>query len=295
MIPAAFDYIAPKTLEEALRALAAHGENAKLLAGGQSLLPLLKLRLAHPKLLIDLTRIPGLNGISRQDDKILIGALATHYQIESSEPLKKSCPLLPETARAIGDVQVRNRGTIGGSLTHADPSADWPAAILALGGEMRLRGPRGERRVVAREFFVGPLTTTIEPNEILTEIRVPAMQRRCGGAYLKIAQQASGFAIVGVAVALRVDAKGRCEEIGIGVTGLSDKPFRARAVEERLRGNKLTPKLIAASAAQVAEGVDPLEDLHAAAPFRAHLARVYAARAIQAAAKRTSGKVDRLL
>lgn len=289
MIPAAFDYIAPQTLDEAMRALAAHGEDAKLLAGGHSLLPLLKLRLANPKLLIDLGRIPGLGGISRQNDKIVIGALATHYQIESSELLKKRCPLLPETARAIGDVQVRNRGTIGGNLAHADPSADWPAAILALGGELRLRGPRGERRLAAEEFFVGPLTTAIALDEILTEIRVPALQRRCGSAYLKMAQQASGFAIVGVAVSLRVDAKGRCEEIGIGVTGLDEKPFRARAVEARLRGNKLTPKLIAASAAQVADGIDPLEDLHAAAPFRAHLARVYAAKAIQAAAKRTGG------
>jgi carbon-monoxide dehydrogenase medium subunit len=289
MIPAAFDYIAPRTLDEAMRALAAHGEEAKLLAGGHSLLPLLKLRLANPKLLIDLGRIRGLNGISQEKDKIVIGALATHYGIESSELLNKSCPLLPETARGIGDVQVRNRGTIGGTLAHADPSADWPAAILALGGELRLRGPRGERRLAAEEFFLGPLTTAIELDEILTEIRVPALQRRCGSAYLKMAQQASGFAIVGVAVSLKVDAKGFCEEIGIGVTGLGDKPFRARAVEARLRGNKLTPKLIAASAAQVADGLDPLEDLHAAAPFRAHLARVYAARAIQAAAKRSSG------
>ena len=286
MIPAAFDYIAPKTLDEAMRALAAHGEDAKLLAGGHSLLPLLKLRLAHAGVLIDLGRIPGLNGISQQNDQIVIGALATHTQIESSELLKKSCPLLPETAREIGDVQVRNRGTIGGTLAHADPSADWPAAILALGGELRLRGPKGERRLAAEEFFLGPLTTAIEPDEILTEIRVPASERRCGSAYLKMAQQASGFAIVGVAVALRVDAKGGCEEIGIGVTGLGEKPFRARAVEARLRGNKLTPKLIEASAAQVADGIDPLEDLHAAAPFRAHLARVYAARAIETAARR---------
>ena len=290
MIPAAFDYIAPETLDEAIRALAAHGENAKLLAGGHSLLPLLKLRLANPKLLIDLGRIPGLSAISQQNDQIVIGALATHYGIESSELLKKKCPLLPETAREIGDVQVRNRGTIGGTLVHADPSADWPAAMLALGGELRLRGPRGERRLAADGFFVGPLTTAIAPDEILTEIRVPASVRRCGGAYLKMAQQASGFAIVGVAVSLKVDAKGFCEEVGIGVTGLGDKPFRARVVEARLRGNRLTPKLIEASAAQVAEGIDPLEDLHAAAPFRAHLARVYAARAIQAAAKRSGGK-----
>ena len=289
MIPAAFDYIAPETLDEAMRALAAHGEDAKILAGGHSLLPLLKLRLAQPKLLIDLGRIPGLSGIIQQDDKIIIGGLTTHYQIESSALLKKKCPLLPETARAIGDVQVRNRGTIGGSLAHADPAADWPAAILALGGELRVSGPRGERRLRAEEFFLGPMTTALEPTGILTEIRVPVSLRRCGSAYLKMAQQASGFALVGVAVSLRVDSRGRCEEIGIGVTGLGDKPFRANAVEERLRGNKLTAKIIEASTAQVADGVDPLEDLHADAQFRAHLARVYAARAVKEAAKRAVG------
>jgi aerobic carbon-monoxide dehydrogenase medium subunit len=290
MIPAAFDYIAPQSLDEAVHALAAHGEEAKLLAGGHSLLPLLKLRLANPKLLIDLTRIPGLSNISQQDDKIIIGALTTHYQIESSKLLKTKCPLLCQTACAIGDVQVRNRGTIGGSLTHADPSADWPAAILALGGELRLSGPNGERRIAAEEFFLGTMTTAIEPTEILTEIRVPVSSRRCGSAYLKMAQQASGFAVVGIAVWLRVGTKGRCEDIGVGVTGLSQKPFRAHAAEARLRGNKLTPKLIEEGAAQVTEGSDPLEDLHASAKFRAHLAEVYASRAIEEAAKRASGR-----
>ena len=290
MIPPAFDYIAPQSLDEAVRALAAHGEEAKLLAGGHSLLPLLKLRLANPKLLIDLSKIPGLSNISQQDDKIVVGALTTHYQIESSELLKTKCPLLPQTARAIGDVQVRNRGTIGGSLAHADPSADWPAAILALGGELKLSGPRGERRIAVEEFFLGAMTTAVEPTEILTEIRVPVSPRRCGSAYLKMAQQASGFAIVGVAVWLRVAQDGRCEDIGVGVTGLSEKPFRARTVESRLRGNKLTPKLIAESAAQVAEGNDPMEDLHASAKFRAHLAQVYTSRAIEEAGKRAVGR-----
>jgi aerobic carbon-monoxide dehydrogenase medium subunit len=290
MIPAAFDYIAPQSLDEATRALSAHGENAKLLAGGHSLLPLLKLRLANPTLLIDLSRIPGLGDIKEQDGKVAIGALVTHYQIESSEVLKKRCPLLPETAREIGDVQVRNRGTIGGSLTHADPAADWPAAILALGGELELRGTKGKRTLGAEEFFLGPMTTAMEPNEILTEIRVPISSRRSGSAYQKMAQQASGFAIVGVAVLVRLDGKGRCEEIGIGVTGLSDKAFRAHAAEERLRGNKLTAKLIEESAARVANGIEPLEDLHANAQFRAHLARFYAARAIQEAAKKAMAR-----
>src|SRR5262245_57462978 len=173
MIPAAFDYIAPQSLEEAVRALADYGEEAKLLAGGHSLLPLLKLRLANPKLLIDLSKVPGLSGIGQQDDKIVVGALTTHYLIESSDLLKTKCPLLPQTARTIGDVQVRNRGTIGGSLAHADPSADWPAAILALGGELKLSGPKGQRQIAAEEFFLAPMTTAIEPTEILTEIRVP--------------------------------------------------------------------------------------------------------------------------
>jgi aerobic carbon-monoxide dehydrogenase medium subunit len=290
MIPASFDYIAPQTLDEAVRALAAGGEEAKLLAGGHSLLPLLKLRFVGPKLLIDLSKIPGLSGISERDDKIVIGALTTHYQLESSELLKAKCLLLPQTARAIGDVQVRNRGTIGGSLTHADPSADWPAAILALAGELKLSGPKGDRWIAAEQFFLGPMTTAIEPTEILTEIRVPVLSRRYGSAYLKMAQQASGFAIIGVAVWLRVGQQVRCEDIGVGVTGLGVKPFRARSVEERLRGEKLSPKLIEEIASQVAEGSDPLEDIHASAKFRAHLARVYTTRAIQEAAKRATGR-----
>jgi aerobic carbon-monoxide dehydrogenase medium subunit len=290
MIPAAFDYIAPQSLDEALRALADHGEEAKLLAGGHSLLPLLKLRLANPKLLIDLSKVPGLSGISQQDDKIVVGALTTHYQIESSALLKAKCPLLPQAASTIGDVQVRNRGTIGGSLVHADPCADWPAAILALGGELKLSGLTGQRQIAAEEFFLGPMTTAIEPTEILTEIRVPVASRRYGSAYLTLAQQASGFAVVGVAVWLRVGQNARCEDIGVGVTGLSEKPFRAKTVEERLRGNKLTPELVEQSAAHVAEGSDPLEDLHASGKFRAHLAQVYTSRALQEAMKRATAR-----
>lgn len=163
MIPAAFDYIAPRTLEEAVRALTDHGEEAKLLAGGHSLLPLMKLRLANPKLLVDISKLSGLSGIRQEGETISIGALATHYQIEISVLLQKKCPLLPRTAQAIGDVQVRNRGTIGGSLAHADPAADWPAAILALGGKLKLSGPNGDRWLSAEEFFLAPMTTAIEP------------------------------------------------------------------------------------------------------------------------------------
>jgi carbon-monoxide dehydrogenase medium subunit len=272
-------------LDEALSALGARGEDAKLIAGGHSLLPLMKLRLANPKVLIDIGRIRNLNEIRAAKDQLVVGALATHFQIESSALLQKSCPLLPQTARTIGDVQVRNRGTIGGSVVHADPAADWPAAMLALGGRLKLRGRTGERMIDAEKFFLGPMTTAIEASEILTEIHLPMAPRRSGYSYGKMAQQASGFAIVGVAVSLCLDAKGRCEDVGIGITGLSDTPFRARKAEARLRGNKITTKLADACAAEVAAGIDPLDDLHAAADYRAHLARVYTARAIQEAAK----------
>jgi carbon-monoxide dehydrogenase medium subunit len=286
MIPASFDYLAPKSLDEALSALGARGEDAKLIAGGHSLLPLMKLRLANPKVLIDIGRIRNLSEIRAAKDHMVVGALATHFQIESSALLQKSCPLLPQTARTIGDVQVRNRGTIGGSVVHADPAADWPAAILALGGRLKLRGRAGERMIDAEKFFLGPMTTVIEGSEILTEIHLPMAPRRSGYSYGKMAQQASGFAIVGVAVSLCLDAKGRCEDVGIGITGLSDTPFRARKAEARLRGNKITTKLVDACAAEVAAGIDPLDDLHAAADYRAHLARVYTARTLQEAAKR---------
>jgi len=287
MIPAPFDYMAPASLEEAIRALASHGEEAKLLAGGHSLLPLMKLRLAEPKILVDISRIPGLRGIKAEGDKIAIGALTTHYQIESSELIREKCPLLAQTASAIGDVQVRNRGTIGGSLAHGDPAADLPAAILALGGEVHARGTAGERWIKAEDFFLGLMDTALEPTEILTEIRVPILSGRYGTAYLKAPQKASGFAIVGVAAWLKIASKGVCEEIGIGVTGLDVKPYRAKGVEERLRGKKLTPTIMEQAASQVAQGVDALEDIHASAEFRSHLARVYTARAIQEAAKRT--------
>ena len=286
MIPAPFDYISPQTLDEAIRVLVSHGDEAKLLAGGHSLLPLMKLRLASPKLLVDLSKIPGLSGIKQEGDKITIGALTTQYQIESSELLKERCPLLPQTAKAIGDVQVRNRGTIGGSLAHADPAADIPAAILALGGVLGLTGPEGNRTIPAEEFFLGLMTTAMSPNEILTEIRLPVLPGRCGTVYLKVRQKASGFAIVGVAVWLTVDNNGACKDIGVGITGLDSKPFRARGVEERLRGKRIEPGMIEDASSPVTQGVDPLDDIHASAEFRAHLAQLYTARAIQEAAKR---------
>jgi len=285
MIPAPFDYLTPQTLDEAIRLLAAHGEDAKLLAGGHSLLPLMKLRLVNPKILIDVSRISGLSGIRQEGDQIIIGALTTHYEIESSELLKKTCPLLSETAKTIGDVQVRNRGTIGGSLAHADPAADLPAAIIALGGELRLTGSEGERWVKGEDFFIDIMTTALKSDEIITEVRVPVRAGRCGSAYLKMAQKASGFAIVGVAVWIKIEDK-TCADIGIGVTGLGARPFRAKEVEKKLWGKRIDHTFIDADASHVDQGIDPLDDIHASAEFRAHLARVYTARAIWQAARK---------
>ena len=290
MIPAPFDYLVPQSLDEAVAALAAHGEEAKLLAGGHSLLPLMKLRLACPKLLIDLGRIPGLSGIREEDGKLVIGALTTHYEIESSELLREKCALLSAAAGEIGDLQVRHRGTIGGSLAHGDPAADLPAAVLALGGELRVWGAEGERSLPAGDFFLGLMSTALRPTEILTEIRVPLLSGKCGAAYLKVRQKASGFAIVGVAVWLRMSGDRLVEDIGIGVTGLGTKPFRAAGIEERLKGKKLEPSLLKEAASRVSQDADPLEDLHASAEFRVHLARLYTIKAIEQAVKKVGGQ-----
>jgi carbon-monoxide dehydrogenase medium subunit len=286
MIPAQFDYLAPATLDEAVQLLAQRGDEAKVLAGGHSLIPAMKLRLLVPQVLIDLGRIPGLSYIREEGDQIRIGAMTTHYEIESSARLREICPLLPETASQIGDVQVRNKGTIGGSLAHADPAADWPAAILALDAELVAVSASGERAIKASDFFVDMLTTALRSGEILREIRINKPQGRFGQAYLKQPQPASGFAVVGVAVSLALDQDGKCQSAGIGITGIASKAYRASAVENALAGNPLDEQTIAAAAASAADGVEANSDLYASADYRRHLARVYTRRAIQAAASR---------
>jgi aerobic carbon-monoxide dehydrogenase medium subunit len=280
MIPVAFDYARPRSLDEALGLLAAHGEDAKLLAGGHSLIPAMKLRLAQPKVLIDIGGIGDLRSINQQDGKIAIGALTTHYEIESSDLLKRSCPLLPEVAGKIGDVQVRNKGTIGGSCVHADPAGDWPAAMLALDAEFEVIGRNGNRTIAAKDFFVGMLTSAIGPDEILKVIRVPATGK--SAAYVKFAQKASGFAIAGVAAVVDKQRK----EVAVGITGVAPAAYRAASVEASLRGSDLSSATIASAAEKAADGVDPLSDIHASAEFRAHLACVQAKRALELAASR---------
>lgn len=287
MIPSKFEYHAPQTLPKALRLLAEHKEDAKLLAGGQSLVPAMKLRLAAPAILIDLNRVGALRYVTQKDDHFAIGAMATHYMLESARTVLRKCPLLAQVASHIGDVQVRNRGTIGGSLVHADPAADWPTAMLALDAELKLSSARGERTIKASEFFKGLFTTMIEPDEILTEIKVPAFATRTGSTYVKVEQPASGFALCGVAAMVTVDEQGICQEARVAITGVTDKQFRARGVEAVLTGQKLDFNVIANAAAKASEGIiSPLDDIHASGDYRLHLARTYAKRALTEAMSR---------
>jgi carbon-monoxide dehydrogenase medium subunit len=277
MYAASFDYQRPATIDEAIALLTKHGDDAKVLAGGHSLIPAMKLRLARPTVVIDIARIANLSDIREAPNgRIAIGALTTHRAVETSALLKSKCPLLPETAAVIGDVQVRNKGTIGGSLVHADPAADYPAAILALDAEIEVAGPRGRRTIRAADFFVDLLQTSLAADEILTEVRVSATPRTV--AYVKTEQKASGFALAGVAVV--VSAEG----IRIGVTGVAATAYRAAAAEQVLAGQSSpSAETIALAAARAADGVDPLSDIHASAEYRAHLARVNTRRALEKA------------
>jgi aerobic carbon-monoxide dehydrogenase medium subunit len=285
MIPANFDYIAAKSLDEAISLLAKHKDDAKILAGGHSLLPAMKLRLMQPKVLIDLGRIRDLSYIKEEGGQIRIGAMTTHFQVEISDLLRRSCPLLPETASHLGDMQVRNKGTIGGSLAHSDPAADWPAAILALDAELVATSAKGDRVIKATDFFVEMLTTSLQPGEILREIRIPAAKGKAAQAYVKVRHPASGFAVVGVAVNLSIDG-GKCQSAGIGITGVSPTAYRATKVENALKGNALDAKTLSTACAHAAAGVDVNSDLYASAEYRKQLATVYTRRAIEIAAAR---------
>ena len=284
MISQNFEYTVPKTLDEALGLLAS---GAKPLSGGMSLIPMMKLRLAAPEHLVDLGKLKDLNYIREQGGAIHVGATATHFDVETSALLRGKCPLLAETAANIGDVQVRNMGTIGGSVAHADPSADYPAALQALEAKFVLKGATSERTVSAADFFVDTFTTSIEPGEIITEVIVPVEDSGVGASYQKNVQPASGFAIVGVAARVRRSG-GKISMARIGVTGLSNKSYRATAAEQALEGKGGSAGEIQNAAALVAEGVDANSDLHASADYRRHLAIVYAARALVSALARTA-------
>jgi carbon-monoxide dehydrogenase medium subunit len=288
MFPSEFEYHQAHSIQEAIEALGRH-ENAKLIAGGHSLLPMMKLRLAQPEMLIDITHISGMSGIKADNGSISIGALTTHYQAETSDVLKRSCPVIPEAEKEVGDVQVRNRGTIGGNLAHADPASDLPAVMLALGAEVRAVGPRGERTITADNFFVDMLTTALDAHEVLTEVRVPAMKPGQGAAYIKHPHPASRYAVVGVAAVVTRDASGACTGCRVAITGAGPKAVRASATEAALTGKTLTAENIAEAASHAADGMDFLSDAYASEEYRAHLVRVYTRRALTAAAERAKG------
>ena len=283
MISFEFDYSRPGTIEEAL-GLLADGE-AKVLAGGMSLIPMMKLRLAAPPRLIDVARLTELKGIAISGNEIVLGAATTHQEVEDSILIRTRCPLLAESAASIGDIQVRNTGTIGGSTAHNDPAADYPAALLALGARVELRSATGRRSVGIAEFFLDTLTTALEPGEIITSVVVPVEEPGTGTAYVKMPQPASGYAQVGVAVRL-TRQKGKIAWIRVGVTGVGPNAYRAMAVEEALQGTAGTPQDVVSAAALVAHHIDVNSDIHASAAYRAQMAIVFAKRAIQSALER---------
>jgi carbon-monoxide dehydrogenase medium subunit len=282
MIPGSFDYFAPRSIAEAIELLSAHRDDVKVLSGGQSLLPLMKMRLSKPGYIVDIGKIPGLDGIVEEGNSLVLGALVTHAQIEHSELLQKRCPLLPQTAATIADIQIRNRGTIGGSVAHADPAGDMPAAIMALDAEIKVAGASGERWIKADDFFLGLLMSVLEPDEIVSAVRVPVTDQD-KTAYLKAAPRSSGFAVVGVAVRLTMDATGICTRAALGITGISDKAYRPDRSEEILSGKNLDSKIIAEAAAESTRNIDVIEDINGSSEYRTHLTHVYVQRAIEAA------------
>ncbi|MBV9422470.1 MAG: xanthine dehydrogenase family protein subunit M [Solirubrobacterales bacterium] len=278
MIPAEFDYTAPESLDAAIKALADGGEDAKLLAGGHSLLPLMKLRLAAPALLVDLRKVPGLHGIEREDGSWRIGAMTPHTDLEHSPQLG----IFAKAAGTIADPQVRNRGTVGGSLAHGDPASDLPAVLLAADGSVTVQGPGGQRAISAGELFRDYMETAIEPTEVLTEVRIPSLDG-WGFGYEKFNRRSEDWAMVAVS-ALVKQTGDICEEVRVGLTNMGSVPLRAGAVEEALRGKPLSAESIASAAEQAAEGTDPPADLNASTDYKRHLARVLCRRALGQAA-----------
>ncbi|MBI4525251.1 MAG: xanthine dehydrogenase family protein subunit M [Deltaproteobacteria bacterium] len=288
MFPPSFRYFAARSLDEALDLLTRDGEDARLLAGGHSLIPAMKLRLAAPRTLIDLGRLNDLRGLRVDGDTMAIGALTVHADVASSDLVRRRLPGLAEAASVIGDAQVRNRGTIGGSVTHADPGADFPVILTALNASFVLVSHAEKRMVSASDFFIDFFTTALATDEILTEIRVPLPPPGAGTAYAKMSHPASGYVVVSAGALLIHQPSGRCESASIAIGGLGSGPLRARGTEAALQGRALTAEVIAAAAAKAAEGSNPEGDVYASADYKRHMAAVYARRAIEEAARRSA-------
>lgn len=290
MKPASFQYHDPSTVDEAVALLREHGAEAKLLAGGQSLVPLLNMRLARPAVIVDLNRVPGLDYVREEDGWLAIGAMTRQRAVERSELVASRQPLLHAATRFIAHPQIRNRGTVGGSLAHADPAAEYPAVALALGAELRVAGPEGERTIAARDLFVTYLTTALEPEEIVTEVRVPALAARTGWSFQEVARRHGDFALAGVACTLTLAANGACDAARIALFGVAPTPVRAAAAEGLVAGERPDAALFARAGAAAGDALDePLADIHASAEYRRHLARVLTRRALAEAAARVGG------
>jgi aerobic carbon-monoxide dehydrogenase medium subunit len=289
MKPPRFDYVLPRSLDEALGILAQHGDQAKVLAGGQSLVPLLNFRLVRPTYLVDLNEIPGLDGIRVDGGRLAIGAMTRQRAVETSDVVRQRCPLLAEAMPQIGHVQIRNRGTVGGSLAHADPAGELPAVVAALDGELILRSRRGERRLTPQQFFVAYLTTAAEPDELLVETRLPVTPPRTGTAFVEVSRRHGDFALVGVAATLTVDEAGVCTASAIAVTGVGATPVVAREAAQALVGVKPTLDAFENAGRRVAAALTPDSDLHASSDYRKHLAGVLTRRALARAAARIDG------
>jgi carbon-monoxide dehydrogenase medium subunit len=283
MIPAAFDYLRPASMTEAVQALAAAGDDGKVLAGGQSLLPVLRLRLAYPEMLVDLGGIAELRGVRDDGDAIVIGAMTTHDDVMNHPLVTQHAPLLAQATGTVGDRQVRHMGTLGGSLAHADPAGDLPTVALTLDAQLTVQGTAGSRTVAAKDFFVDYLTTALQPGEIVTEIRIPKLGDGWSTHYEKFNRVAQAWSIVGVAAAVR-RSNGSIAEARIGLTNMGSTPLRAGAVEEALQGADASTEAVAAASAAAAEGTQATNDLSAQADYRNHLATVLTKRAVLAAA-----------
>lgn len=288
MKPAKFEYFDPATLDEALSVLDQHGDEAKVLAGGQSLVPLMNMRLAKPSAVIDINRLAGLDYIQSRNGNVAIGALTRHRAVERSPLLKERCPLLPHAAEHVADIQVRNRGTFGGSIAHADPAAEFCTIALLQGGQIVASSKKGARRIPANEFFVGPLMTCLEPTELVTEVLVPALPG-WAWSFRSVAPRHGDLAIAGVMLVLDADDKGACTEVRIGMFGVGPTPLRAPAAEALLAGNAIDDRLIARAAAEAASETEPVTDVRASAEYRRELTRRLVAWNLRNAADKLAG------
>ena len=290
MIPPSFEYLRPKTIPEAVAMLQQHGDEAKILSGGQSLIPMMKLRLARPGFLIDINRLAGLSYVKEEGGYLKIGGLTREAELEVSSVLRSKYPILLDTAHVIADPQVRNLATVGGNLAHGDPANDHPATMVALGAQIVATGPKGERVIPIENFFVTLFTTSLQHEEILTEIRIPAPPPRSGGAYLKLERKVGDFATAAVAVQLSLDDKGICEKVGIGLTNVGPTPVKAQSAEAFLRGKKPDEANINHAAQLAADAADPSSDLRGPVEYKRGLVKELAKRSLSRAVERAGGK-----